>query len=111
MSAGTSDIVIEAGADSRISLTLKSEDGAPINISGWDFRCQVRNPITRSLYAEAVVATRSDLGGAVTLRFPPAETASLPSKELAYDVLAIPPGTDPVRIIEGMATIKARITE
>lgn len=112
MSAGQSDILIEAGADSRVEITLKTKTGTPIDITGWDFRCQIRNPITRALAAEAVIDNRTDAQGSVVLRFPPDQTQDLPSKEMAYDVLAIPAeaGSDPIRIIEGVAYVKSRVT-
>lgn len=108
--AGVLDITIEAGASSRLALTLRDDEITPTNITGWAFYSQVRDSRDNALLAEAEVESRVDVLGQVALVFTASDTENLETIDGVYDVLAVLPSGDRERILEGTAKVTKRVT-
>jgi len=107
----------EQGASFRRKLTLKTDDGDRVDLTGYLARMQVRS----SLEATAVIVEltsangRIEIDGAdgeILLKLTAAETAALPSGAYLYD-LELVSSSDPddvQRLIEGRFVVSRNVT-
>jgi hypothetical protein len=115
MAASTYDILIEQGATFQLNLVWKDSLGAPINLTGYTARMQVRQkysdttPLLDFTTANGAITLGGTLGtiqviGLATL------TDTLTVKSGVYD-LELVSGTGTVtRLIEGAVTITPQVT-
>jgi hypothetical protein len=77
---GALDITIYQGADWTLPLTWLDDDGDPYDLSGWDFRVQIRDTQNDVLLAELSTGNGKIVVGStspnITLALPHAETAA-----------------------------------
>lgn len=115
MAAATHDILIEQGATFRLSLVWKDSLGAPINLTGYTARMQVRHKITDA----APLLTFTTANGAITLGGSAGtievvgsatSTDVLTVKSGVYDLEMVAPTGEVTRLIEGSATITPQVT-
>ena len=111
MGAALYNFKLNAGQAFRLPIQLKLSDGTPKDFTGWDFKSEIRDDTTNELLATAIIESRTDAQGLVTLAFPAEDTALLSATEANYDAVAIIPGqTDPEGLLYGKATIIPRVT-
>lgn len=115
MAAAQHDILIEQGATFKLDLVWKDSLGAPINITGFTARMQVRQKYTDSV-ALLTFTTENGaivLGGAagtINVTGSATLTNALTAKTGVYD-LEMVSGTGVVtRLIEGGVTITPQVT-
>ena len=116
MSAGYHHFVIEQGATFGQTLTLKDEDSAVVNLTGYtaaemDLR---ENPESSTTVLTLTVAnSRVALGGSagtVTLTVSASDTASLTAGDGVYDLEITDGGSNIYRILEGTYSIRRNIS-
>jgi hypothetical protein len=116
--AGKFDLIIQQGATFDLEMTLKQENGNPINLTGYEARMQIR---TRHSAQTAMLEITTDEDGGITFPDPatgkivieiPAETtAELKAiKAAVYDLELIEPQGKVRRVVEGTVTITPEVT-
>jgi hypothetical protein len=113
MAAGIYDITIEQGATFQLSLTWKDSNDAPVDLTGYSARMQVRETYESE---ETLVSLTSPgdmvLGGVlgtILITIQPAVTSVLPLVEGVYDIEMIA-GSVIYRLLQGKATISREVT-
>lgn len=115
MAAATHNITIEQGATFRLDLLWKDSTGAPVNLSGYSARMQVRQKITDTakLLDLSTGNGAITLGGAAgTISVVAAATATddITAKQGVYD-LELESGSGVVtRLVQGCVTISPEVT-
>ena len=116
MAAGVYDITIEQGADFSLPLTWKDGSGAPINVSGYSARMQVRENYDSDDY---ILFLTSDAGGGITLggalgtvgvAISAADTALLAQVDAVYDLELESPSGQVTRLTQGRVFISREVT-
>lgn len=115
MAAATHDILIEQGATFLLNLVWKDSLGAPINLTGYTARMQVRHKITDAsplltFTTENGGITLGGVAGTIAVTGSATLTDALTVKSGVYD-LELVSGTGVVtRLIEGSVTITPQVT-
>lgn len=111
---GVYDFTIRQGGTFSRRLTWKDDAGAPINLTGYTARMQIRTPdngtILLSLTTENGGITLGGVLGTITLAITAAATAALNWVYGLYDLELIAPGGDVVALLEGRAILDREIT-
>lgn len=114
MAAAQHDITIEQGATFQMSLVWKDSTAAPINLTGYSARMQVRRKYSSTDYLLNLVSpTNIVLGGALgTIAVTAAATVTddLPAKPAVYDLELTSPTGVVTRLIEGSVLITPEVT-
>lgn len=114
MAAGLYDITIEQGATFTLSLTWKDSTGAPVNITGYTARMQVRENYESESTLVSLTSSGGDivLGGAlgtIAITIAASVTQLLQLDEAVYD-LELVNGATVTRLIQGKATVSREVT-
>ena len=115
MPAAKLKLKIEQGATFRQSFDW-SANGAPVNLTGYTARMQMRNPIEspaiiHELTTENGGITFSDaLAGKIELFISATDTSAFNFDSCVYDLEMIAPNTDVIRLIEGEITLSKEVT-
>lgn len=122
MSAANVTLPIEQGGSLRYQAVLKDANGAPIDLTGWTFRGQIRKLYSAS---EKICDLTLELNspatdGVLWIILTAAQTAAIPvdaastyrktKTTYAYDVEAVRPDTTVIRVLEGAAEISPEVT-
>lgn len=114
MAAGLYDITIEQGATFQMSLTWKDSTGAPVNITGYTARMQVRGNYESE---DTLVSLTSSgggivLGGAlgtIAITISASVTQLLQLEEAVYDLELVSASTV-TRLLQGKAVVSREVT-
>jgi len=99
MAAGIyDDCIIECGVDSTLTLRYK-DNGAWVDVSGWDVQCHVRDAKNGDLLITGSVVISGTVTGLITITFPAEATVGLAEIPAYYDVKATPPGGRPAHLL------------
>ena len=121
MTAGTADLTIDAAAGFTAVFTYcnpipghPGDPGPPIDVTGWSAALTVR-----SSYGDGAALTIDSgaLGGITVgttngrfvVTMTGEQTSQLPGRGV-YDLLVTPPGSQPIRLVEGSITTTPAVT-
>jgi hypothetical protein len=90
-------------------LTLKSESGSAINLSGYTFSSSVFNKERTKKYCDMTVTVTNSSGGQIKMSMTEAQTTALPEK-CFYDLRSVI-GTNSDYWIKGQITVEEGYTE
>lgn len=116
MTAATHDIIIEQGSVFTLNLVYKDSLGAPVNLTGYSARMQVRHKFSSTTPVLSLVSpTDITLGGAlgtIVAKATASMTQGLGIKVGVYDLELVPPSGagDAFRLVEGSVTITPEVT-
>jgi hypothetical protein len=115
MPAGQHDITIEQGATLLLNLIWKDSLGAPVNITSYTARMQVREKYASTTAALTLTTENGGitLGGAagtVAVVGAASATALLTFRRGVYDLELVSPGGVVTRLIEGTVTVTPEVT-
>ena len=113
--AGTYDMVADQGATLSRTITWKDSARAPINVTGYSARMQVRaNVASTTTVLELTTANgRIALGGAagtVTLTVSAADMTAVPAGRYVYDLELVSGAGVVNRLIMGNFVVRAEVT-
>lgn len=114
MPAGNYNITAEQGATFTRVLTWTDSANAPINLTGYTARMQVRTDYASdstvlSLTTENNAITLGGSAGTITLSISASSMTSIPVGIFVYD-LELVSGTLVVRLVEGTFSVKPEVT-
>lgn len=115
MAAAVYDITIEQGATYRLDIVWKDNAGAPINLTGYTARMQVREKVSSET---ALLDLTSQNGGivlggatgAIAIVAAATMTDDITAKRGVYDLELVAPGGVVTRLIGGAVTISPEVT-
>ena len=113
--AANYDITIEQGATFQLNLIWKDSAGAPIDLTGYTAKMQVRqryasDDAVLSLSTTAGTIVLGGVAGTINITGPAADTAAITIKQGVYDVELTSAGGIVTRLIEGCVAISPEVT-
>ena len=115
MSAGTLDLFVEQGATFSYALTLTDSVGAPVNLTGYTARMQMRRSVQSpdiliSLTTANGRLVITPLTGVITMTISATDTAALNFQSAVYDLEIESAGGIVTRLIEGKVRLSLEVT-
>lgn len=115
MAAVVNNIYIEQGATFQLNLLWKDSAGAPINLTGYTARMQVRHKINDPTALLSLTTENSGiaLGGAagtINIVATAALTTTLTEKSGVYDLELVASNGVVTRLLQGVVTISPEVT-
>ena len=112
--AGVHNFLCEQGATFSRVITYQGSEGAPVNLTGYTARMQVRATtedaaVLLSLTTENGGIALGGAAGTVTLLATATQTAAMPSGELVYDIELVS-GAVVTRLLQGCFVVDAEVT-
>ena len=111
MSAGLHNITIEKGINYDLTLTLKDSSGTVINITNYTFKSEIRRKAETGLIKAFTITKTNATGGVINLEMTGANTASLPTGKLQWDLVAKDDGNKVRRYVYGDVTVIEPISD
>jgi hypothetical protein len=106
------DLTIDQGADFETTFDLVGDDGAPINITGFQFSGQIRKSYySTNPTANLSITVLNAVNGNTVIRLNAANTANIISGRYVYDVKMKDNGNTVSRIVEGIITVTPQVTK
>lgn len=115
MVAGSHDITIEQGATFKLNIIWRDPAEAPINLTGYTARMQVRqryasdDPLL-NLTTENGGITLGGVAGTIAVVASAAATADISVRAGVYDLEVVSAGGEVTRLIQGCVTITPEVT-
>jgi hypothetical protein len=115
MAAGTLDLFIEQGSTFSYTLTLTDNVGAPLDLTGYTARMQIRQAVQApnaliSLTTENGRISITPLTGVIELSIEAEATATLNFQNGVYDLEIESAGGIVTRIVQGAVTLSREVT-
>jgi hypothetical protein len=114
MAAATHDIYIEQGATFRLSLVWKDSAQAPINLTGYTARMQIRQSIASSTTVLSLTTAQAiTLGGAlgtIEVVISAAQTSALTIRKGVYDLELEASNGVVTRLLQGSVEVSPEVT-
>jgi hypothetical protein len=118
MTAGIYNATIDQGATWSVTVTYKDSTGAPINLTGYTARMQVRANVTSNTVIATLSTTAGSEGtitlggtaGTVDLLISATNTAALTTGQYVYDLELVSGGGVVTRLLEGNFKVSAEVT-
>src|SRR3954468_22535436 len=106
---GTVAVVVKRGDTMRLRVELSDKDGAPVDVTGWSWRCQLR--AANDTVAGDITVTVTDAPqGVLELSIDAADTALLALADYRFDVEATDLAADVRTVLDGAVRISADVT-
>lgn len=109
MSAAQYNIIIDQYQDFSRGFQLK-EDNVILDITGYTFQAQVRERTQSSTAYNFTVSISDAVQGLITMTMTDDITATIAPGDYVYDLVAIKPGGEKIRLLQGLATVEAGVT-
>ncbi|PRH79392.1 hypothetical protein C6N75_09930 [Streptomyces solincola] len=119
MTAAQHNLVIEQHATFRREIRWNDAAGNPINLTGYRIRMQARQEHSSSTvlldFDTAALGPGMTIGplnstGVISIALSPTATAALSFQNARYDLIAIAPGGETHRLIEGRMSVVPAVT-
>jgi hypothetical protein len=96
------------------TIRLQNNDGTPKDISGYDFKMQIREkhegPVIKELSNDAGTITVDVATASITPTMTPEDTAAFSFSKVIYDIFAYPTSGNDFCFLEGEIVIGAGVT-
>lgn len=108
--ATVSNLFIDQGSDFSAIVTLKNQNGTPINLTGFTVASQFRKSYQSSSFTAFTVTVHNAEQGKVKLQLPAATSSLLQAGRYLYDVEITSPIGERKRALEGIIVLTPEIT-
>jgi hypothetical protein len=113
--ADTYELAINQGANLEISFVLNDENGAPLNLTGYTARMQLRTAYTSPNVAMELTTENgriviTPLTGKIALNAPASITTNLIAQRYVYDLEMVSGSGYVTRVVQGDAVISPEVT-
>lgn len=115
MAAGTYDLELEQGATFALTVTWRDSASAPINLTGYTARMQIRKTVS----APTTILSLTDANGGLTLggaagtiaiAISATQTAAITASAGVYDLELVAANGFVTRVLEGSVNISKEVT-
>lgn len=109
--ATTANIFIDGGANYSNIITVASSSGAPLDLTGYTTKSQMRKSYSSSTAYNFTASVFQAQQGKVRLELTAEQTGAIPPGRYLYDVEITSPSGNKTRVVEGIATVTPEITQ
>ena len=109
--ASISNLFIDQGSDYVNVVTVESANGAPLDLTGYTARSQIRKSYTSSIAYNFTASIPNPQLGEISLSLTAAASEAIPAGRYLYDVEITSDQNVKTRVVEGIATITPQITQ
>lgn len=109
--AVTSNLFVDAGSDYSNIITVNSAGGAPLNLTGYTVKSQLRKSYNSSTAFDFIASVYNPAAGQIRLTLAAAQSELIPPGRWLFDVEITHPSGAKRRVIEGIVTITPQITQ
>jgi len=108
--ATVSNLFIDQGSDFTVVVTLKSQEGTVLNLTGYTLQSQFRKSYQSSAYTSFTTSIENAILGKIRLSLPASASSSIKAGRYLYDVEVTSPTGAKKRALEGIVVISPEIT-
>lgn len=107
MAALPVNLVVEQGTDFEASLTVKTSDGTPLNLTGYTAVARMKKSYYSTTYTDFTIVWVDRPNGIIRLTMTNSLTSQLEGGRYVYDLTISAPGLGgkKTRVIEGLVTV------
>lgn len=109
--AAISNIYLDAGSDYSNIITLDSAGGAPLDVTGYTVKSQMRKSYSSSTFYNFTTSIFNAAAGQIQLSMTAAQTELIPAGRWLYDVEITSSTGNRRRIVEGLVIVSPQITQ
>jgi len=109
--ASISNLFVDQGSDYANVLTVESATGAPLNLTDYTVKSQMRKSYTSSIAYNFVATVPNPSTGEILLSLSAADSEEIPPGRYLYDVEITSSLNIKTRVVEGIVTMTPQITQ
>lgn len=109
--ATISNLVIDQGTTFSSIITLRNQDGTPLNLTNFTVKSQFRKSYQSSTAVNFTASIYDATGGKVRLQLSPSDTTNIRSGRYLYDIELTSPIGEKIRPLEGLVILTPEITK
>lgn len=109
--ATISNLFVDAGSDYSTIITVASASGAPLNLSGYSTRSQMRKSYNSSTVYDFNASIYDAGFGKIKLNLTATQSELIPAGRWLYDVEITSSTGAKTRVVEGIVTVTPQITQ
>ena len=109
--ATISNLFVDAGSSYSNIITVASNTGAPLNLTGYTVKSQLRKSYQSSVAYNFNASVLTPTAGQVRLELTPVQSEAIPPGRYLYDVEITAPTGSRTRVVEGVVTVTPQITQ
>jgi len=110
--ASISNLFVDQGANYSNIITVASTTGAPLNLTDYTVKSQMRKSYTSSTYYDFTASIYDAVNGKIRLQLNSTQSGAIIPGRYLYDVeITAPISGDKTRVIEGIVTVSPEITK
>lgn len=109
--AVTSNLFVDAGSDYSNIITVRSSGGAPLNLTGYTVKSQMRKSYNSSVAYDFTASVYNAPAGQIRLTLTAAQSEQIPPGRWLFDVEITHTSGARRRVVEGIVTITPQITQ
>lgn len=109
--ATIANIFIDGGANYSNIITVASAGTAPLNLTGYTVKSQIRKSYTSSTAYNFTASVYDAALGKIRLELNSSETSAIPPGRYLYDVELTSASGNRTRVVEGIVTVTPEITQ
>ena len=109
--AAKANIVVDQGSTFATFLNLTDDDGAVIDLTGYQARGQIRKWYTSSAYTTFIVTIPTPNTGNIYISLNANTTANMESGRYVYDIETVDTANNITRVVEGILTVTPEVTK
>jgi hypothetical protein len=102
---------VDQGANYSNIISVGSTSGAPLNLTGYTVKSQMRKSYTSSTYYDFTATVHDAVNGKVRLQLNATQSGLIVPGRYLYDVEITDPNGAKTRVIEGIVTVTPEITK
>ena len=109
--ASISNLFVDQGADYSNIITVASTTGAPLDLTGFTVKSQMRKSYTSSTFYNFTASIYDAVNGKVRLQLNSTQSEAIIPGRYLYDVEITSGSGGKTRVIEGIVTVTPEITK
>lgn len=109
--ASISNLFVDQGADYSNIITVAATSGAPLDLTGYTVKSQMRKSYTSSTYYNFTASIYDAVNGKVRIQLTAAQSTLITPGRYLYDIELTSGSGAKTRVIEGIVTVTPEITK
>lgn len=109
--ATSANLIIDQGSDFSSTITLKNQNGTPMDLTNFTVKSQFRKSYRSSQATDFVCSVLDATSGKIFLKLPAESSSGLMAGRFLFDIEISSTAGHKFRVLEGIVTITPEITQ